>query len=224
MGTDGGGHDPSRCANEHPHLLALLTGVLRPGDVFVDVGANTGFFAIPLAGVVGRRGRVLAFEPAPDSVRRLREEAGAHGVSPRIEIHQVALGGEDSVLVLRADPAHPDDSTKRSLFIGGPAIGEVPVRTFDGLVDSGEITLPNGIRAVKIDVEGAEMHVLEGMRASLERHRPRMLVIETIQEHLRRAGSSVEEIQGFMRQLGYAPFPAPSPDQQLELNAVFVTD
>jgi FkbM family methyltransferase len=104
MPTDTGGHDPERCAGEHPLLLALLSEVLRPGDVFIDIGANTGLFAVPLARAVGSEGRVVAFEPAEDAASLLRAEARLHGVEPRIEIHQIALGSKDASAVLRADP------------------------------------------------------------------------------------------------------------------------
>lgn len=222
MPTDTGGHDPERCAGEHPLLLALLSEVLHPGDVFIDIGANTGLFAVPLARAVGSEGRVVAFEPAEDAASLLRAEARLHGVEPRIEIHQIALGSKDASAVLRADPRHPADSSKRSLFIDGPAVSEVPVRTFDRLVDAGDVEIPNGFDAVKIDVEGAEMRVLRGMEASLRRHRPRMLVAETIEEHLQRAGSAVAEVHAFMRALGYVAVDQPPGFQPLELNAVFV--
>lgn len=213
----------SPCAREHPILLSLLVDALSTGDVFLDVGANTGFFAVPLAKLVGDDGHVLAFEPAADAVRRLRSEARAQAVLSRISIYEMALGSDDSVLVLRADPDDPQNWTKRSLFIDdGPVVGDVPVRSLDGLVYSGAIPLPRGIDAVKIDVEGGEIEVLRGMRASLERYRPRMMVIETIESHLRRAGSTVSDVHSFMGGLGYVPLREGPGVERLELNAVFV--
>jgi FkbM family methyltransferase len=223
---DGGPRDVPQagpCAEEHPRLLALLAGAVTAGDVFVDVGANTGLFAIPLAKVVGSAGRVLAFEPAGDAAQQLRMQARAEGLLSRITIHEMALGSGDGSGVLRADPGHPEDSTKRSLFISnGPGVADVPVRSFDGLVASRAIDLSNGIHAVKVDVEGAEMHVLSGMRGSLERHRPRMVVVETIESHLRRADSTVSDVRAFMRDLGYAAIDDRGGAKPLELNAVFV--
>ena len=222
------GHRPSSmtpansCAEEHPHLLSLLAGVLTRGDVFLDVGANIGYFAVPIASLVGGEGQVIAFEPAVDSARALRTKARDLGLLPRISIHEMALGSEDDSRVLRGDPEHPEDSTKRSLVIDGPAVGEVRVRSFDGLVASGEVVLPKGIQAVKIDVEGAEMDVLAGMRGSLHRFRPRMVVAETIQGHLRRAGSTVSDVHAFMRTLDYVALEGARIGKPLELNAVFV--
>jgi FkbM family methyltransferase len=203
--------------------MALLAEVVTVGDVFVDVGANRGFFAIPLAKLVGSSGRILAFEPAVDTAEQLRVRARAEGLLGRITIHELALGSEDGSGVLRGDPDQPEDSTKRSLVISdGLAVAEVPIRSFDGLVDSRAIDLSSGLHAVKIDVEGAEMHVLSGMRRSLQRHRPRMVVVETIEGHLRRAGATVSDVHSFMRDLGYAAMPDRKIPKPLELNAVFV--
>lgn len=214
---------PNACAEEHPVLLSLLTEVLTDGDVFVDVGANTGYFALPIAKIVGNAGRVHAFEPAADVAEQLRSAARAQGVEPWITVHELALGSGDGSTSLRADPEHPEDSTKRSLFIGsGPTVGEVVVRSFDGLVASGAVDLSTGLCAVKIDVEGGEMHVLTGMRRTLERDRPRMIVVETIETHLRRAGSTVAAIHAYMRDLGYVAMDDARVARPLELNAVFV--
>ena len=208
------------CAAEHPILIGLLADALGTGDVFLDVGANTGLFVLPIAEVVGREGRVLAFEPARDAARLLRSAARERGVLFQVSLYEMALGDETGSQELRADPALPEDTTKRSLYVDGPVVAEVPVRAFDELVRSGEVDLARGIDAVKIDVEGAEVRVLAGMRETLERHRPRMVVIETIEGHLNRAGSSVSEVDAFMRDVGYGRMNDDT--HRLELNAVFV--
>jgi FkbM family methyltransferase len=226
MSEDIDKHDhlvPNQCAEEHPVLLSLLTEVLTEGDVFVDVGANTGYFALPMAKIVGSGGRVHAFEPAADVAEELRRAARVQGVEPWLTVHELALGSGDESRDLRADPEHPEDSTKRSLFMGnGPTVAEVVVRSFDGLIASGAVDLSAGLHAVKIDVEGGEMHVLMGMRRTLERDRPRMIVIETIETHLRRAGSTVAALHAFMRDLGYIAMNDAPAARPLELNAVFV--
>lgn len=198
----------------------MLADAIRPGEVFVDVGANVGYFAVPIARIVGPAGRVEAFEPAPDSAAVLRSSATDAGLTEVISVHETALGSEDGSLVLHADASAPEDSTKRSLFVDGPAVGEVPVRTFDGLVASGAVDAVRGLHAVKIDVEGAEVHVLAGMRRSLSEKRPRIVIVETIESHLRRTGASVADVHAFMKDLGYRS--DPSAARSLELNAVFV--
>jgi FkbM family methyltransferase len=207
-------------ARENARVLSVLTAHLQRGDVFVDVGANEGIFTIPVAEHVGTGGHVLAFEPGPDTARRLWNRAAAANLLDRGSIYELALGAEDGRHLLRADGAHPADSTKRSLFIDGPIVAEVPVRAFDGMIASTEIRLDRGLHAVKIDVEGAELQVLEGMERAIRLHRPGMIVVEAIEEHLRRAGYGPAELFGLLRRLGYV---APDDTNEgLTFDAAFV--
>src|SRR5438046_10700746 len=77
---------------ENPGLLSVLHRFLSPGDVFLDIGANVGVFAIDIALHLGRRGKVYAFEPAADAARELGKDAYRAGVSDRLDIFRIALG------------------------------------------------------------------------------------------------------------------------------------
>jgi FkbM family methyltransferase len=108
-------------ARENARVLTLLTAHLARGDVFVDVGANEGIFTIPIAEHVGTDGRVLAFEPGPDTARRLRTRATAVNLLDRVSIYELALAAEDGRHPLRATerirptpPGDPCSSTVRS--------------------------------------------------------------------------------------------------------------
>lgn len=205
---------------ENARLRSVLLSTLSKGDVFLDIGANRGVFAIPIAEHLGRKGHVLAFEPASDAALELRLEAEARDVLDRISLYQMALGAETHVGLLRADAEHPEDSTKRSLFIEGPIVETVAVYTFDELVNSRVVALNDQLDAVKIDVEGAELDVLAGMRETLRLYRPRVVVVETIERHLRRAGSSKASLIRFLKRLQYSLIN--SPVTGLEANSVFV--
>jgi FkbM family methyltransferase len=207
-------------ARENAGVLSLLTAHLERGDVFVDVGANEGIFTIPIAEHVGTGGRVLAFEPGPDTARQLRIRATAANLLDRVSIYEFALAAEDGRHLLRADEEHPADSTKRSLFIDGPIVADVPVRAFDGMIASSEIDLDRGLHAVKIDVEGAELQVLEGMEGAIRQHRPRVIVVEVIEGHMRRAGYGTAELFEFLRHLGYVALDVTN--QGLMFDAAFV--
>jgi hypothetical protein len=74
---------------------------------------------------------------------------------------------------------------------------------------------------VKIDVEGAEVLCLRGMRSTLARQRPRLVVVETIETHLHRAGFQVDDIGGELEPLGYRRLDQ-DPATGLWFNAVFV--
>jgi FkbM family methyltransferase len=205
---------------ENERLLELLRGALNRGDGYLDVGANVGIFAIPVAEHVGPEGKVYAFEPAPDMAEELRLLAEAAGVADRIDLRQVALGAEPATLSLRVDPDDPSDATKRSLFVEGEVVAEVPVWPLDDLVASGELTLEPRLNAVKIDVEGAEVLCLRGMRSTLAEQRPRLLVIETIESHLHRAGFELDDVNAEVEPLGYRRL-TQDPATGLWFNAVF---
>lgn len=208
---------------ENERLLNLLRDALEPGDGFLDVGANVGIFAIPVAEHLGPAGKVYAFEPAPDIAEDLMLRAGSAGVADRIDLRQMALGAEPATLSLRVDPDDPSDATKRSLFVEGTVVAEVPVSPLDDLVESGALVLEPSVNAVKIDVEGAEVLCLRGMRKTLERQRPRLVVVETIESHLHRAGFELADIDNELESLGYRRLEQ-DPATGLWFNAVFTPD
>lgn len=201
--------------------IELLKQLLSPGQVFLDVGAHFGLFTIEIARHLGPRGTVYSFEPSPDVVERLRHNAFVNGVADRIRTFELALDREEGTLELHADPDHPFDISKRSLFGTGPVIARVLARPLDDLVKRGEVSFDAGLDAVKIDVEGAEARVLRGMQETLGRYRPRVVVLEVMKDHLERAGSSIEEVRQVMGSLGYVPLTRPLDDHPYVVNVAF---
>jgi FkbM family methyltransferase len=146
-----------------------LRRLLGEGDVFYDVGANVGFFTLIAARLVGPRGQVYAFEPVGESAAAVRANAALNGFS-NVTVIESAVGasaGRDRLVVVE------DLSWSRLERLrgqpGATATVEVEVVAVDQLVEGGELRPPT---LVKIDVEGAELSVIEGMRRTLERHRP----------------------------------------------------
>ena len=152
------------------HELDVLGEIVRPGGTAVDVGANQGFFAFAFSRIVDR---VEAFEPNPDYAAFARRMLGE-----RAHIHQVALSNESGT----AEFVVPVSEEGTVLHLGGklkqaavPASGsrtmrfEVEVRTLDSYAF-------RDVRAVKVDVEGSEMEVLEGGRETILRDRPALIV------------------------------------------------
>ena len=176
---------------------------LHPGGVLVDVGANIGLFSIELAGAVSPGGEIWAFEPAPDTAERLKGNVAANKLGGVISVMEMALGDAQGELPLTAPADDRFDTGRRMLGGGGQTIGVVRVMVFDELVRNGTLDLRSGLHAVKVDVEGAELGVLKGMRETLELHRPRIVMVETIDDHLAAFGTSTEGVDAFMRSIGY---------------------
>ncbi len=185
--------------------IAAIVGALDGDDVFIDVGAHVGIFSIQVAVQQQPAGSVIAFEPSPDSADRLRRHIEMNSLDGKIVVKELGLWDERSVLELRAPPECSDDPGLRSAFWDGSLVASVEVWPFDELVARGEVELKGRIAAIKVDVEGSEVRVLRGMRDTLIAHRPRVVVVETVERTLRIAGHSVREIDELMAELGYAP-------------------
>jgi FkbM family methyltransferase len=142
----------------------LMDGTLRPGANVIDVGANLGYNAVYAARRVRPTGQVLAIEPAADNLAVLRKNIAANGLN-NIVVQPVAAGGGHEVrdFFLRGDVSAVNSLFPQSRYGAVTAVEQVRVAPLDDLVDID----PD---LVKIDVEGAELEVLAGMRRLLGRH------------------------------------------------------
>ena len=182
-------------------LLEFLLGEVRPADIFVDVGAHIGTFALPIARRLTGTGRVIAFEPAADTAATLQQNADRNGIE--LTIVRSALGSNSRTDRLRHSTSSaylPQDLGVRTLHGEGPVVAEVPVIPFDSWVADSGI---DRVDLVKIDVEGSECEVLEGMQASLEAFKPRLIVIEVVDSHLARSGASAELLARVVARCAY---------------------
>lgn len=150
------------------HLQRAIKKYVAPGDTVYDIGANIGFVSLSLSKQVGSKGRVVAFEPLPMNVERLRENIKLNHIS-NIHVLELAASDRPGETVIRVG----EDLAMASLVWHkhDPGAAEVPIRTvaIDNLVESGEIAPP---RFVKIDVEGAEGLALLGLRSTISTARP----------------------------------------------------
>jgi len=155
-----------------PGVQASFAKLCAPGSVVLDVGANVGFFTMIAAKHVGPRGRVIAFEPVQSTVRALRHNVALNDFR-HVEVQQLALGAAAGT----TDFLVGSDLTKSRLASrGAPSGGSTKIRVdvaaLDDLVDTGAVPVPD---VIKMDVEGAEIEAVAGMRRTLREHRPVLL-------------------------------------------------
>ena len=155
-----------------PVLLRLVTEIVRPGDTVWDIGANIGLFSFAAAVAVGADGHVLSVEPDPVLVRLLRRSAaGLRHAS--VEVFPAAVS--DGCGVARFHIARRNRATSHLDGFGTTQTGGirdtelVPTISLDWL--AAHFPLPD---IIKIDVEGAEAHVLSGGPTVLSAH-PRIV-------------------------------------------------
>jgi FkbM family methyltransferase len=166
-----------------PEVQAALVKHLRPGMTFYDAGANIGFFSLLAARLVGKNGRVVAFEADPEIAVRLRENSARNGFS-WITVEQQAVCPESrDVFFQRADPAASPDRGLRHIVeheVAG-AIREAGV----SLDDYAWTESPPDF--AKCDVESAEVKVFRGAERLLREKRPAIRCEEMHSEENMRA-------------------------------------
>lgn len=172
--------------------LQVLRSVLRPGDNFVDVGANMGFHTLHAARIVGPRGRVLAFEPNPDAAIRLAVHVRENGLAAVVGIRRLALGASAGEATLRVPVGEDGLATLADSLAGTMTTVRVVVRRLD---DEWPADAP--LRLIKVDVEGAELPVLEGAADTLRRWRPDV-ICEANPESAARFGYAARMIVDYM--------------------------
>jgi FkbM family methyltransferase len=169
-----------------PGATRVVLDALGPGDTFVDIGANTGYFTVLAAVRVGPRGRVCAFEPNPEVRLQLEHQVSLNGLTDRVIVSDVALSDtdqDDALLYVSCWPENngvssltpPPETVARGGLRADRSVA-VRVRTFDSWLSSAPLAR---IDLLKIDVEGAEAKVLAGMSHAFGRVRPRRIICET---------------------------------------------
>jgi FkbM family methyltransferase len=181
--------------------LAVMAGVLRSGDRFVDVGANVGLMSLVAARIVGPTGRVDAFEPLPEIRALLAASVDANRFS-NVVVNDFALGSAPSVLSIHRHLEVNRGSA--SLAWAGTSTDTLSVR-----VETMDTAVPRlssqPVSMIKIDVEGWELEVLKGGRAVLGRQPQPVLCIEF--SRLRPLqGGQLEDMVSLLEELGYLPF------------------
>ncbi len=177
-----------------PEQTRLFRSKCRPGDTVIDVGANVGWYTIIASKLVGKDGTVIAFEPEPENFAILKRNVLANGCD-NVILEQKALSNAAGTLTLYLDELNKGMHSIVSDQRGG-AIKVEGLRLDDYLENRFK-----KVDFVKIDVEGAEPMVLEGMRRAIESHPGIRLVVEFAPERVVAAGHQPKQyLEGFIEQ------------------------
>lgn len=168
----GGSHVAYAVGNAEEHVQRVLVERLRPGMTVLDIGGNVGFISLLSARIVGSNGLVVALEPVPDNAARLRQNAQLNGFSNIRVIEVAASDRNEAAQMYVSDYIAFSRLTTTTRPRSVVQVIGVSARTVDDLVADGSVPPPH---LVKIDVEGAELSVLNGMREVIARHRPEIV-------------------------------------------------
>ncbi|MBX3357823.1 MAG: FkbM family methyltransferase [Phycisphaeraceae bacterium] len=190
------------------HELDIMTAIeraIRPGEVFVDGGANIGLVSMHIAEVVGPSGRVHAFECSSKVLPRLRFHLRENRLQ-QVTLHELGLGDVETVLTMRLPGAGNDGASTFSPVpdrYGGvfTDLGTVKIVRADDVLDRSD-TRP---LVVKLDVEGYEIKALRGMERTLHDRKP-AIITEVNAEMLEHCGGSGVEMHSMLGAMGYRGF------------------
>lgn len=181
-------------------LWACAIALCKSGDTIVEVGANIGTETIGFSDIVGRDGRVIAFEPYPPNVEQLTI-ATQDSQHDNITIYPLALGSENRQMVF-ALPTAKNSGVGR-LLPNAPQTNRrvlVDVRTLDSMQDV--IGEP---RLIVVDAEGAESLILHGATDTIAKHKPH-LILEASPDNLATYNITLRDLHQQVSELGYVVY------------------
>ena len=178
-----------------PLTVGWITSYLRRGMIVADVGAHIGFITIVMAKLVGPTGRVYAVEPAIENLQFLRSNLAANRI---INVDTVAAAaGRDTSMrafnITGSSDSHSFYSHPLTATVDTVVVPQLPLDAIVG----GRLDL------AKIDVEGAEIEVLQGMESLIRGNRELRLAIEWNPACLASAGHNPQDLPAYLVSRGF---------------------
>jgi len=200
------GNDQSRClyvgGSYEPNEFDFLGRILRPGMTVIDAGANEGFYSLFCARRVGPRGVVVAVEPSPRERARLENNLALNGLRNVRVLRSGLAAGRGRAVLRIANAEHNGQNTLGAFAYDSVTLAdevEIELEPLDAVVRAQAL---GRVDLLKIDVEGAELAVLQGAEELLARSRP-LVLFELLEAALRGQGASAQAVLDFLAARGF---------------------
>jgi FkbM family methyltransferase len=186
-----------------PNFTHWMMSSLSRGDVFIDIGANIGYFSLLASSLVGQAGSVIAIEASPRIFRELQANLRRNQTT-NVRALNVAASNVESTVKVFSGPPSAKGFTTIMPDSGLPEESEIPAAPLSTLLDLDEF---DRARLIKIDVEGAEGLVVDGLRELLPRARPDLeILIEINPGTLVKQGRRPEDILAALAEEHFRPY------------------
>lgn len=188
---------------EDKFMHIIFEKCTREGDTVLDIGSHTGMYSIPFGKAVGTTGKVFAFEPESKGYNAIKRNAELNSLTNIVPMN-MAVSDREGTIDFFVRPGKDTHSIFEETDAPSPLgiLEKISMRTasIDSLVEDGVILPPN---LVKIDVEGAELKVLDGMVKSAKHIRH--ILVEVHEVALQMAGVEDPElaVKTRLRNLGF---------------------
>ncbi|MDP3557859.1 MAG: FkbM family methyltransferase [Bacteroidota bacterium] len=178
------------------HEINTLKKIIQPGNYVLDIGANIGFYAKILSGLVGEKGKVFCFEPDKTNFKYLKKNVGH--LSNVILFNNAVSDKKDVIKIYKSKLLNVDHRT-------------YPVNNYDSVEEINAISIDELIQdktiakvdVIKIDIQGYELFAFNGMLNLLQTNTKLKIVAEYWPHGFKRAGTSAIEFFDFFDKLDY---------------------
>ena len=190
-----------------PNLTSWISQRLKPGDVFIDVGANVGYFSSLASKLLGDSGKVVAVEALPETFGRLKENLEMNGAR-NVRFANAAAWHKEEQVKIFTQPENPSGTTT---LIQDWAVQwhlqqhvEVTAKPLPAILTPDEI---KQARLIKIDVEGAEWNVVSGMASMMPACRHDLeIIMEVSRSMLEAHGKTGQDLLNVFSGWGFHPY------------------
>jgi len=191
-----------------PNLTAWIADSLTAGDVFVDVGANVGYFSLLAASAVGTSVRVVALEPAPSTFRALQANLARNGATNVRAVNAAAYDKEGTLPIFTV-PTEEHAGGATIVKAIGPREADVAARPLADILTASEIARA---RIIKIDVEGAEVAAVRGLLPALTAAPPGLEIVVEL------TAATEGDVRAMLEPLGFNAYVLENPSSPLEID------
>jgi len=196
------------CEGYEPETIRVFNAVLKEGDYAIICGAHQGYFASVCSALVGKAGRVFAFEPEPDNFAYLKETCG---VTENVELFNFALGdrktkakfyinadndGGHALWDISLNPFNVETREKHNTI-------DVEVNTLDELFADRDVSR---LKLLMLDAEGSEHAIIRGGMETITNNDVPYIICEINTEALQHCGTSQMELRDAMTVNGYKAY------------------
>jgi FkbM family methyltransferase len=186
-----------------PDLTRYVAKCLTPGDAFVDVGANVGYYSLLASKLVGDSGKVIAIEALPSTFDTLQGNLTRNRASNVRAVNVAASDSAEAVSIFTGPKFNIGETTvvERPGFT---RVGSVEAAPLSAILDPREA---RSARLIKVDVEGAELTVIRGMDSLFDSCRSDLeVIVEIHPRELAQQGLRPEDVLDLLLKAGFHPY------------------
>jgi len=187
--------------NYEKEELMFLEHHLKPDDTFIDIGANIGIYTLLAAKLVEANGTVISFEPFEKNHAQLLKNIALNGFK-NIRAEKKAIDSTSDWMTIFYDPKEANKGMASAYQTGLSEKEKVETISLDQYLNEKEI---NKVDWIKIDIEGGEYPALLGMKETLQKYKPQ-IIIELDPEIIAKTPYTNELISNFLIDLGYRKY------------------